>query len=48
MNKIDLMNHDNPRWKADFPEMPPKAGKIDDVNKFDAGYFGKSNYNKKV
>jgi fatty acid synthase len=28
------------RWKLDHPEIPPRGGKILNVGRFDAGFFG--------
>lgn len=39
-NKKDLMTDDDRRWKLKLPEIPKFSGKIVDVEKFDAGFFG--------
>nr|XP_026498402.1 fatty acid synthase-like [Vanessa tameamea] len=39
-NKVDLISGDSRRWKLAHPEIPPRTGKINHVNKFDASFFG--------
>ncbi|XP_050353710.1 fatty acid synthase-like [Nymphalis io] len=39
-NKVDLVSEDGRRWKLSHPEIPQRTGKINDVNKFDASFFG--------
>ncbi|XP_052751948.1 fatty acid synthase-like [Galleria mellonella] len=39
-NKVDLITDDNRRWEHDHPEIPQRTGKINNVNKFDASFFG--------
>ncbi|KAL0105763.1 hypothetical protein PUN28_015883 [Cardiocondyla obscurior] len=40
MSKKDLVTDDDRRWKLDHPDIPQRTGKINDVNKFDALFFG--------
>ncbi|KDR18643.1 hypothetical protein L798_06624, partial [Zootermopsis nevadensis] len=40
MNKVDMVTDDDRRWKLDHPEIPQRTGKILDVSKFDASFFG--------
>ncbi|XP_044017899.1 fatty acid synthase-like [Aphidius gifuensis] len=40
MNKVDLVSNDDRRWKLDHPEIPQRTGKINNVGKFDALFFG--------
>ncbi|XP_023313670.1 fatty acid synthase-like [Trichogramma pretiosum] len=40
MNKVDLVTDDDRRWKLDHPEIPQNTGKINNVSKFDALFFG--------
>ncbi|CAG9791214.1 unnamed protein product [Diatraea saccharalis] len=39
-NKVDLISGDDRRWKLAHPEIPQRTGKINNVNKFDASFFG--------
>ncbi|NP_001037478.1 p270 [Bombyx mori] len=39
-NKVDLISSDDRRWKLAHPEIPQRTGKINNVNKFDASFFG--------
>ncbi|XP_045521971.1 fatty acid synthase-like [Pieris brassicae] len=39
-NKVDLISNDARRWKLAHPEIPQRTGKINNVNKFDASFFG--------
>ncbi|XP_047538483.1 fatty acid synthase [Vanessa atalanta] len=39
-NKVDLISGDSRRWKLAHPEIPQRTGKINNVNKFDASFFG--------
>ncbi|KAM3963796.1 fatty acid synthase-like [Aphomia sociella] len=39
-NKVDLISGDNRRWNLSHPEIPQRTGKINNVNKFDASFFG--------
>ncbi|XP_034946083.1 fatty acid synthase [Chelonus insularis] len=39
-NKVDLVTDDDRRWKLDHPEIPQRTGKINNVSKFDALFFG--------
>ncbi|XP_018362103.1 PREDICTED: fatty acid synthase [Trachymyrmex cornetzi] len=40
LNKVDMVTDDDRRWKLDHPDIPQRTGKINDVNKFDALFFG--------
>ncbi|XP_046964245.1 fatty acid synthase-like [Vanessa cardui] len=39
-NKVDLVSGDSRRWKLAHPEIPQRTGKINNINKFDASFFG--------
>ncbi|CAK1541813.1 unnamed protein product [Leptosia nina] len=39
-NKVDLISGDGRRWKLTHPEIPQRTGKVNNVNKFDASFFG--------
>ena len=39
-NKKDMVTKNEKRWKADLANVPRRSGHIDNINKFDAGYFG--------
>ncbi|XP_022835186.1 fatty acid synthase-like isoform X1 [Spodoptera litura] len=39
-NKVDLLTNDARRWKLAHPEIPQRTGKINNLNKFDASFFG--------
>ncbi|XP_022912997.2 fatty acid synthase-like [Onthophagus taurus] len=39
-NKIDLVSDDTRRWRKTHDEIPQRTGKINFINKLDAGYFG--------
>ncbi|CAG4931996.1 unnamed protein product [Colias eurytheme] len=39
-NKVDLISGDSRRWKLAHPEIPQRTGKVNNVNKFDASFFG--------
>ncbi|XP_060866838.1 fatty acid synthase-like [Metopolophium dirhodum] len=39
-NKVDLISDDNRRWTIEHPEIPQRTGKLNQVNKFDAAFFG--------
>ncbi|OWR55047.1 fatty acid synthase [Danaus plexippus] len=39
-NKVDLISGDARRWKLAHPEIPQRTGKINNVNRFDASFFG--------
>ncbi|XP_011702919.1 PREDICTED: fatty acid synthase-like, partial [Wasmannia auropunctata] len=41
-NKLYLVRADHERWKLDHPEIPSKMGTINNINKFDANFFGLS------
>ncbi|XP_065219793.1 fatty acid synthase isoform X2 [Planococcus citri] len=38
--KKDLISDDDRRWKLEHPEIPQRTGKLNEVNKFDAAFFG--------
>ncbi|KAL6257976.1 hypothetical protein P5V15_011572 [Pogonomyrmex californicus] len=40
LNKVDLVTDDDCRWKLDHPDIPKRIGKISNVGKFDALFFG--------
>ncbi|XP_050425474.1 fatty acid synthase [Adelges cooleyi] len=39
-NKVDLISDDDRRWTIGHPEIPQRTGKLNEVNKFDAAFFG--------
>ncbi|RLU24885.1 hypothetical protein DMN91_002976 [Ooceraea biroi] len=39
-NKVDLVTDDDRRWRFDHAEIPQRLGKINNVGKFDALFFG--------
>ncbi|KAJ3652400.1 hypothetical protein Zmor_018369 [Zophobas morio] len=39
-NKKQMVSENEKRWKVDVGNVPKKSGHIDNINKFDAGYFG--------
>uniref|UniRef100_A0A1B0B9K0 Fatty acid synthase n=1 Tax=Glossina palpalis gambiensis TaxID=67801 RepID=A0A1B0B9K0_9MUSC len=39
-NKIDMIDDDERRWRHFHPEIPKRSGKIYDLEKFDATFFG--------
>ncbi|XP_076267679.1 fatty acid synthase-like [Rhynchophorus ferrugineus] len=39
-NKRDMITDDDRRWTPSHPEIPQRTGKIDDIDKFDAPFFG--------
>lgn len=39
-NKVDMVNDDEIRWKHSNPEIPRRMGKISNLEKFDATFFG--------
>ncbi|XP_036138950.1 fatty acid synthase-like [Monomorium pharaonis] len=41
-NKIDLVGMDHGRWKIEHPDLPSRMGTINNVEKFDADFFGLS------
>ena len=38
-NKVDMTDEDESRWKHFNPDVPKRAGKIRNINKFDASFF---------
>ncbi|KAK0096040.1 hypothetical protein PV326_006670, partial [Microctonus aethiopoides] len=40
LNKVDLITDDDRRWKLDHLEIPQRTGKINNISKFDALFFG--------
>ncbi|GLV38468.1 Fatty acid synthase 3 [Carabus blaptoides fortunei] len=40
MTKTDLIDHDSRRWQIKHPEIPDKGGRIYEIEKFDAAFFG--------
>lgn len=40
MNKVDMVCGDTRRWEPGHPEIPQRTGKLPDISKFDAGFFG--------
>ncbi|XP_025993195.1 fatty acid synthase [Solenopsis invicta] len=40
LNKVDMVTNDDRRWNLEHPEIPKGTGKINDVGKFDALFFG--------
>ncbi|XP_071556237.1 fatty acid synthase-like [Temnothorax nylanderi] len=41
-NKKDLVRADHGRWKTDHPDVPSRMGIVNNLNKFDADFFGLS------
>jgi fatty acid synthase len=41
-NKIDMVDEEEKRWRHVNPECPRRMGKIEDIEKFDASFFGVS------
>lgn len=39
-NKVDMVNDDETRWRHTNPEIPRRSGKINNIEKFDASFFG--------
>ncbi|CAH2093508.1 unnamed protein product [Euphydryas editha] len=39
-NKVDLISGDYRRWKMSHPDIPQRTGKINNIDKFDASFFG--------
>ncbi|KAG4073632.1 hypothetical protein HA402_000856 [Bradysia odoriphaga] len=42
-NKVDMIDDDESRWKHFHPEIPTKAGKIRNIEKFDSSFFATLN-----
>jgi fatty acid synthase, animal type len=39
-NKIDMVDDDERRWRHNNPEIPKRSGKVNNLEKFDAYFFG--------
>ncbi|XP_046739717.1 fatty acid synthase-like [Diprion similis] len=39
-NKMDLITDDDRRWRLEHPEIPHRTGKLSDIDRFDAQFFG--------
>lgn len=39
-NKIDMVDDEEKRWRHTNPEIPRRIGKINNLDKFDASFFG--------
>lgn len=39
-NKVDMVDDDERRWRHTNPEIPKRSGKINNLEKFDASFFG--------
>ncbi|XP_030080615.1 fatty acid synthase [Drosophila hydei] len=39
-NKVDMVDDDERRWRHFNPEIPKRSGKISEIEKFDATFFG--------
>ena len=39
-NKLDMVDDDESRWKHTNAEIPTRMGKINNMEKFDASFFG--------
>uniref|UniRef100_A0A915HP15 Fatty acid synthase n=1 Tax=Romanomermis culicivorax TaxID=13658 RepID=A0A915HP15_ROMCU len=39
-NGVDMITEDNRRWEPGFYDLPTRHGKIKELRKFDAGFFG--------
>lgn len=39
-DKVDLISDDDRRWKLEHPEIPQRTGKLVEIRKFDAAFFG--------
>lgn len=42
-NKVDMVDDEETRWKHFHPEVPKRAGKIRNLEKFDASFFATLN-----
>lgn len=38
--KVDMVSGDNRRWDPGHPDIPQRTGKLNNISKFDAGFFG--------
>jgi len=43
-NKVDMVDDDESRWPNFHPELPPRSGKIRNLEKFDAEFFAVLNH----
>ncbi|XP_046608840.1 fatty acid synthase-like [Neodiprion virginianus] len=39
-NKVDLITDDDRRWKLENSDIPKRTGKVNDIDRFDAQFFG--------
>ncbi|XP_046608837.1 fatty acid synthase-like [Neodiprion virginianus] len=39
-NKVDLITDDDRRWKSENSDTPQRTGKVNDIDRFDAQFFG--------
>lgn len=39
-NKVDMVDDDERRWRHTNPEIPKRMGKVSNLEKFDATFFG--------
>lgn len=39
-NKVDMVDDDERRWRHTNPEIPRRSGKLKNIEKFDASFFG--------
>ncbi|CAO1403431.1 unnamed protein product [Diamesa serratosioi] len=39
-NKVDMVDDDERRWRHTNPEIPTRIGKVNNIEKFDANFFG--------
>lgn len=40
MNHVDMVTEDNKRWEPGYLGLPRRSGKLRDLSKFDASFFG--------
>lgn len=38
--KTDMVDDDDRRWSLKHPEVPPRTGKVCEINRLDSGFFG--------